>query len=254
MRLLLDLGNTRLKWALQERPGATWAAHGAVAWDEDVAGALAAQWAGRSLPRSVYAASVLDPQREQAVAASVSAAGGGAVQWVRTPAQACGVRNAYPEPERLGVDRFLAMVAARADGLGACVLVGVGTALTLDAMDAEGRHLGGLIAPGAPLMQQALVHGTARLRVERAGAVGERADNTADAVHSGCWLAVVALVERFVATLARELGVTPAVRLGGGDAEQLAALLGQPAQCVHDSVLRGLSVWAQAQSAPTTAP
>ena len=244
MNLLLDLGNTRLKWALRDDGNDR--ASGAVGWHEDVPGTLAAAWAGHA-PRAAFAASVVDAAREALVAASVARAFGLAPRWLRTPAAACGVVNAYAEPQRLGVDRFLAMVAARADGFAPCVLAGVGTALTLDALAADGRHLGGLIAPGPRLMRESLLGATARVQADHAGRVVETADNTTDAVTSGCALAAVALIERFVARMAPRLGGTPALRLGGGDAAMLLPLLAQPAQLAHDGVLHGLAVWAAAQ-------
>lgn len=244
MRLLLDLGNTRLKWALQGPAG--WHAQGALGWDQDI-GALADAWRSLPPPASVIGASVVDAAREQQVAAQIQACFGVAVAWLRTPAAACGVRSAYAEPQRLGVDRFLTMVAAHADGLGDCVLVGVGTALTLDALTAEGRHLGGLIAPGPRLMQQALLGATAQVRPQHAGALVDAADNTADAVRSGCWQAAAALVERFVARMAPRLGGAPIVRLDGGDAGDLVPLLVLPVGIASDSVLRGLALWAQTQ-------
>ncbi|HEX8776568.1 MAG TPA: type III pantothenate kinase, partial [Rhodanobacter sp.] len=181
------------------------------------------------------------------VAASVARAFEREPHWLRTPAEACGVRNAYAEPQKLGVDRFLAMVAARTDGLAPCVLAGVGTALTLDALAADGRHLGGLIAPGPRLMQQSLLGATAQVRPAHAGVIVEAADNTADAVASGCWLAAAALIERFAARMAPVLGGAPALRLGGGDAEALLPLLATPAQLAQDGVLHGLAVWAATQ-------
>ncbi|MDE2087504.1 MAG: type III pantothenate kinase [Xanthomonadaceae bacterium] len=244
-RLLLDLGNTRLKWAL--RHGDDVSARGAVAWNENVATVLAAAWSGLPVPTAVFGASVVDAAREQLVAACVGSAFQLEPHWLRTPAEACGVRNAYAEPQRLGVDRFLAMVAARVDGLAPCVLASVGTALTLDALAADGRHLGGLIAPGPRLMQQSLLGATAQVRPTHAGAIVEAADNTADAVASGCWLAAAALVERFVSRMAPALGGAPALRIGGGDAETLLPLLAMPAQLAHDGVLHGLAAWAEAQ-------
>lgn len=244
MRLLLDLGNTRLKWVLQADD--RWTDPGALAWTDDMAATLLAAWRTVPAPHSIVAASVTDPAREAAVARCVRDRFGLDIHWLLTPAAACGVTNAYSEPERLGVDRFLAMVAARADGLGACVLVGVGTALTLDALAADGHHLGGLIAPGPQLMQQSLRDATARVRPQRAGAMVDAADNTADAVHSGCWQAAAALVERFAARMTPRLGGDPVLSLSGGDARQLAALLALPARCTGDSVLRGLAVWAHA--------
>jgi len=246
MRLLLDLGNTRLKWALEDAD--RWFAQGAAAWNDGL-DLLATAW--RALPKaaSVFGASVVDDAREQAVATQVQALFGLPVDWLRTPASACGVRNAYPEPGRLGVDRFLAMVAAHAAGAGDCVLVGVGTALTLDALAADGRHLGGLIAPGPRLMQQALLGATALVRPCSDGVLVDAADNTSDAVVSGCWQAAAALVERFVTRMEPRLGASPCVRLDGGDAASLASLLGLPATMVEHGVLHGLAVWAQSGSA-----
>ena len=246
MRLLLDLGNTRLKWAL--RDGSGWPAQGAVSWNEDVVLALHEAWRGLPVPQDVFGASVVDGGREAQVAAVVSACFARVTEWLRTPAEACGVRNAYPEPSRLGVDRFLAMVAAHADGLSPCVLAGVGTALTLDALTADGHHLGGLIAPGPQLMQQSLLGATARVLVERPGKVLEAADNTPDAVASGCWHAAAALIERFVAHMSPSLGGSPQLILGGGDAEALLPLVAVPARLSPDSVLRGLAVWSDAHS------
>jgi len=242
MNLLLDLGNTRLKWALSD--GGGWLARGAVAWDEDVSAVLSAAWRGLPVPRRVLGASVVDEARETQVAMQATALFGRRVAWLRTPAEACGVRNAYAEPQRLGVDRFLGMVAARAAGDAPCVLAGIGTALTLDALAADGRHLGGLIAPGPRLMQQSLLGATAKVRPERPGRVLDAADNTADAVASGCWLAAVALIERFVARMADRLGGSPRLILHGGDAVELIPLVSLPARQVVDGVLRGLAVWA----------
>jgi type III pantothenate kinase len=252
MRLLLDMGNTRLKWALQGDSPA-WLARGAMEWPEEVAvHGLSEAWMDLPRPAAVFAASVVDSEREAAVAAVVEQLYGCAPIWLRTPATACGVRNAYAEPHRLGVDRFLAMVVARAEGMAPCVLASAGTALTLDALAADGQHLGGLIAPGARLMQQSLVGATARVRPEQSGQIVDLADNTADAVTSGCWQALAALVERFAARAAHRLGASPLLILDGGDAERLLPLLSLPARMSVDGVLRGLALWADTQMAPSS--
>ncbi len=252
MRLLLDMGNTRLKWALQ-CSSPEWLARGAMEWQEtDAAHGLTEAWMDLPRPVAVFAASVVDSEREAVVAAVVEQLYGDAPIWLRTPATACGVRNAYAEPHRLGVDRFLAMVAAKAEGLAPCVVVSAGTALTLDALAADGQHLGGLIAPGARLMQQSLLGATARVRPEQVGQILDLADNTADAVTSGCWHALAALVERFAARTAPRLGASPRLILDGGDAGQLLSLLSLPAQMGSDGVLRGLAVWADMQLAESS--
>lgn len=251
MRLLLDMGNTRLKWALQMQPQG-WLSRGAVDWQDDVGETLAAAWASLPVPDLVVAASVVDQPREALLTALSERLFGRIPVWLRTPASACGVRNAYAEPHRLGVDRFLAMVAALANHQAPCVLAGVGTALTLDALAADGTHIGGLIAPGPQLMQQSLRTGTAQVRPERAGDILDWADNTADAVASGCWHAAAALIERFVARVTPRLGATPRVILGGGDAEPLLPLLSFPAELNHGGVLGGLSIWASQYQAAST--
>jgi len=248
MRLLLDLGNTRMKWALMLQPDG-WLTQGALDWQENFAPALEAALGGLPMPEMIVAASVVDDARETQIGDVMSHLFGREPIWLRTPAVACGVHNAYPEPQRLGVDRFLAMVAAYADGYAPCVVASAGTALTLDALAADGRHLGGLIAPGPLLMQRSLLDATARVRLERAGEILELADNTADAVVSGCWQAAAALIERFAARVAPSLGGLPTLILGGGDAAELQPLLTLPVQMTRDGVLRGLAVWANTQAA-----
>jgi type III pantothenate kinase len=246
MILLLDLGNTRLKFALLD--GDAFVHRGAFGWDADIAHELATLWAGWPQPTRIVGASVVDTARETAVAVAAGNAFGHAPVWVRTPAEACGVINAYAEPQRLGVDRFLAMVDAFAAGRAPCVLASVGTALTLDALDAEGRHLGGWIAPGPLLMQQSVLGATVQVRPGQAGSIRDLADNTADGLASGCWQACAALVDRFTERSAALLGGSPTVTLGGGDATVLAPLLQREVLLVPDTVLRGLAVWAKAHT------
>ncbi len=247
MRLLLDLGNTRLKWSLMLQPSG-WLSQGALDWQDGFELALTSALTGLPMPEMIVAASVVDAVREAQVAQVVSHLFERQPIWLRTPASACGVRNAYAEPQRLGVDRFLAMVAAYADGFAPCVVASAGTALTLDALAADGHHLGGLIAPGPLLMQRSLIDATARIRPERLGDVLELADNTADAVVSGCWQAAAALIERFATRMAPTLGGLPTLILGGGDAAELQPLLTLPVQMTRNGVLRGLAVWANTQA------
>ena len=248
MNLLLDLGNSRIKWALAGSSAES--AGGACAWGDGMADILGRAWRTSETPERVLAASVVDAAREGAVAEAVASRFGRAVQWVRTPATGCGVRNAYAAPAALGVDRFLAMVAALDMGCAPCVLAGCGTALTLDALAADGRHLGGLIAPGPLLMQQSVLDATVRVQAGAGARIVEAADNTGDALVSGCWQAAAALVERFAARMAGTLGSAPRLLLGGGDAETLATLLERPPELLPDAVLRGLSVWARTQPFP----
>ncbi len=243
----MDLGNTRLKWAFAER-AADCRQAGAATWNDDIRSALVGAGPETSGPHAVWAASVVDDAREETVAAAVRECFGVPVNWVRTPREACGVRNAYAQPETLGVDRFLSMVAAYADGRAPCVLVSCGTALVLDALAADGRHLGGLIAPGATLMQQSVLGATAKVRPQSPGQLTDVATSTGDAVVSGCWQACAALVDRFIERMAGQLGASPQALLGGGGAPVLRNLLHHDVTMYPDAVLKGLAAWANAAS------
>jgi len=153
MNLLLDLGNTRLKWAWHD--GVTLHARGAVAHAEPgwAQAFGAAVHAGPAPSRAWLAAVGADAHVaviEQVLRRVHPAC---ALVRVHSPAAGAGVVNAYSDPQRLGVDRFLALVGARGRAPTAALVAGCGTALAIDAIDAEGRHLGGVIAPGETIMQ-----------------------------------------------------------------------------------------------------
>ena len=160
------------------------------------------------------------------------------------------VRLAYPEPQRMGVDRFLALLGARALG-GEALVVGVGTALTVDLLDADGRHHGGRIAASPTLMRQALHQRAAQLP-ETGGRYREFADDTDDALASGCDGAAVALVERSLEQAALRLGRRPALLLHGGGGEDLLPWLPQ-ARWQPALVLEGLARWARVVEAEVVA-
>lgn len=241
MKLLVDAGNSRLKWAWWD---------GAVL--EGVSAApnagmeFSALWKNGQKADSVWIASVASAAVNAALAAAVRDRFGIEPVFATTRAQACGVRIAYAKPENLGVDRFLGLIAARAQTQGAVVIAGCGTALTLDALAAEGAHLGGLIAAGPQLAQGALRGGTARLAPVPAGRVVEIADNSADAIESGTWLSAAALAGRFLDQTARRLNSTPALIVTGGGAAKLSALLDVPHRIDAELVLRGLARLADA--------
>ncbi len=235
--LLVDLGNTRLKWAWWDGtsllPGAP------VDHAQPLRPQLERVWAGLPRGARTLIASVARDRLEAELAQTVCDRGS-EPEFVRSRAAACGVTSAYAEPEKLGVDRFLGLVALHATVPGPTVLAGVGTALTLDALAADGTHLGGLIAPSPTLMQQALLGATARLVADSRETIEPFAAATGSAVRSGCWLAATALIERFHAETAGRLGGRPALVLAGGGAAALLPLLRVPARLEADLVLRGL--------------
>ena len=149
------------------------------------------------------------------------------------------LRIAYAEPAHLGVDRFLAMLGLC--GSGSALVVGVGTALTLDLLDGEGRHRGGRIAPSPQLMREALNARAAQLPAT-GGDYAEFADDTHHALASGCDGAALALVERSLHAAQALLGAAPVLHLHGGGAQALRARL--PAHAwAPDAVLQGLARW-----------
>ena len=242
MKLLIDFGNTRLKWALvvdgQVRPGGV-VAHAGV----PLVAALRREWAELAGIDAVFVASVVSFAREAELEAFVRERFACGAHCVRSPAAALGIRNAYAEPHRLGVDRFLALAAAHARKPRLQVLVSAGTALTVDAIDAHGEHLGGLIVASPQQMRHALVAATARVEV-LGGHLRELPRSTADAVVSGSLYAAAGAIDRFRASVQRRDGASPALLLGGGGGDELEELLA-PVERVHDLVLHGLALWAQ---------
>lgn len=164
------------------------------------------------------------------------------IELARTQAAFAGLRVAYAEPARLGVDRFLAMLGARGRTAGAVLVCGVGTATTIDLVDAAGQHVGGRIAPSPRLMREALHARAAQLPVD-GGAWRDWATDTDDALESGCTGAAAALVQAAQADATARLGEAPTLVLHGGGAEALRPHL-PGAQWWPSLVLDGLARWA----------
>lgn len=243
-RWLFDLGNTRLKCARMQSDGRIGAVLALGHGQGDLIQGMAAQ-----LPRaglSACLASVAAPALTAAVL-EVLQARFRVVSLARTQAELAGLRVAYAEPARLGVDRFLAMLGARTHGDGPWLVAGVGTALTIDVIAADGRHVGGRIAPSPQLMRQALHRAAVQLPTD-GGVFVEFASDTPDALASGCDGAAVALIERSLAQAGAQLGQTPTLLLHGGGIETLLPLLPQ-ARRIDGLVLEGLAVWSAAPAA-----
>jgi type III pantothenate kinase len=241
MKLLVDAGNSRLKWAWWDG-----AALDGVSATANAEMDFSALWKNEQSADAAWIASVAATAANAALAAAVRERFGIEPVFVATRAQACGVRVAYARPADLGVDRFLGLIAAHARSR-AAVIASCGTALTLDALAADGTHLGGLIAAGPGLAQDALRGGTARLAAVPTGNVVEIADNSADAIESGTWLSAAALIERFLAGAAHRLHGAPMLILTGGGALKLSALIQAPHLIDAELVLRGLALLADAR-------
>lgn len=243
---LFDLGNSRLKFApLHEggRIGEVVAiAHGstsfAAGWDVALPPRIDAAHVASVAPTALRV-ELLDALSRRCPRISLACT---------RPAFA-GVRIAYAQPHRLGVDRFLCLLAAHARGEGSWLVVGVGTALTIDLLAADGRHHGGRIAPSPALMRAAL-HRRAPHLPETGGDYTdgdyrEFADDTDSALASGCVGAALGLIERSRHMAAAMLGTMPQLLLHGGGAPVLLPKL-PDAISAPGLVLEGLAEWARA--------
>jgi len=170
------------------------------------------------------------------------------VQWVKASSHACGVRNQYTVPEQLGVDRWAMLIAARALTQADCVVVALGTALTVDMLAQDGRFLGGVIAPGMQLMRAALAQGTDAV-APPPGQVTPFPNNTADAVQTGLVYAALGVIEKTLAKFEAQCQQPVSCILTGGGADWIAPYLNRPFQVVDNLVLEGLRLLAQQEKA-----
>lgn len=233
MRLLVDAGNTRIKWALTR--GDKWLEVGELSTAE-------AATLSRRLARGAEITEVWCSNVAGDMVAEGLSRGEWAARWhfVSAGVRQCGVHNGYESPERLGSDRWAALIAAWHLVGGSCLVVGCGTATTVDALSDRGEFLGGLILPGLDLMRSSLCGATARLRSETGHCVAFPR-NTADAVWSGAVLATCGAIRSQHELLAAQVGSSALpVVLGGGAAEYLCGQLNLPLRLVDNPVLQGL--------------
>jgi len=253
MQALVDIGNTRIKWALYD--GKRLGQHGN-AVHRDVRDA-ALQTFARILPREVtrlVVANVAGDEMAQGLRAVIGSRA--VVEFIATSAERFGVRCAYAEPQRLGVDRWLAVLAAHAQAAGAACVIDSGTAVTFDAVAADGAHLGGLILPGARLLAAALDRNTSNIGATPVPAAAPKGlallgRDTATAVGYGAMLALAAALDRAVRTVAAAVGSAPRVYLTGGDAATLRDWLETKVEPRADLVLEGLALFAAEHASQT---
>ena len=240
MLLLVDAGNTRVKWALardEAAPG-DWISTGA-ALHADL-DAASANWQGQDVTRAIVS-NVAGPDLRARLAGLIGPVD---TEWFASGASRAGLVNGYREPERLGCDRFAAAIGARALAPGQALVVATcGTATTIDAVSADGRFVGGMILPGLALMAGALARNTAQLPQALPGATPPPlfADNTHDAIVSGCLSAQAGAIERAVASHSQgmEQGMAACI-VSGGAAPYVAPALKLAHRMVDNIVLVGL--------------
>ncbi len=241
MKLLaIDAGNTRVKWALHD--GESWAEKGSAPTQEVRSHGLTL-----AIPhvQHIVVSNVAGDQVREALVSFANLAGA-PMQVIESLASACGITNAYREPQRLGTDRWAALVGARHlfPGHEPTLVILAGTALTVDAIDASGQHLGGIIVPGESLMQTALTQGTAQLR-EDLGAAPPFPASTAEAISRGVMDALAGAIERFRQRTVEHCGDAPTPIGQGGALAALIPNLPFPV-AIHDNLIfEGLRALAQ---------
>ncbi|UDF35710.1 UNVERIFIED_ORG: type III pantothenate kinase [Shinella sp. XGS7] len=243
--LAIDIGNTRLKWALyaSPQPGAALLAHGAE-FLENIERLAERAWQGLpQAPHSMLGCNVAGDAVRRRVEEQLEL-WDIEPRWVVSAAQGGGISNGYDHPGRLGTDRFVAQIGARHHVLArgparAALVVMVGTAVTVDAVDAQGRFLGGLILPGHGIMLRALEGGTAGLRVPT-GEVREFPTNTSDALTSGGNYAITGAIERMHRHLARRAGHEPLTLMTGGAGWKVSPALDIPHELIETLIFDGI--------------
>lgn len=247
-KLLIDIGNTNLKWCwlegdvlseLQSEPHQ----QGASPYFPQRC------WVDAKRPDAVFVANVSTPLLNQQINSWIQE------NWTLTPsflvseAESFGVRNAYGSPEQLGVDRWLTLIAVHSRYSVPACIVDSGTAITIDVIKEDGQHLGGLILPGFELMRGALLKNTHIPRVKQIKSTSDLLGrDTESAVASACLNSAAALVERVLHSATEKLGTQPIVLLTGSDAALLQSALTIPTQLQWDLVMSGLSVVATGQN------
>jgi type III pantothenate kinase len=252
--LAIDIGNTRLKWAQYESatPGARLLAHGAEFLDniDKLADGI---WSALSPPSSMLGCVVAGEAVKRRVEEQLELWDIDP-QWVVASADEAGLHNDYDHPTRLGADRWVAMIGAwhrmlaRESQRPRPVVVSmVGTAVTIEAIDARGHFLGGLILPGHGIMLRALESGTAGLHVPT-GEVRDFPTNTSDALTSGGTFAIAGAMEHMVNRLRAHCGAEPLCFMTGGAGWKMAPSLSVPFELVDNLIFDGLLRMAHARA------
>jgi type III pantothenate kinase len=252
--LALDVGNTRLKWAQYDAPavGAKLLAQGAV-FLENIDRLAEDEWSALPPPSRILGCVVAGDAIKRRLAEQMDL-WDVAPLWVVSSRHEAGLSNGYDHPARLGADRWVAMIGAyhRLLARGSrkpCVVVMVGTAVTVEAIDASGKFLGGIILPGHGIMLRALESGTAGLHVPT-GDVRDFPTNTSDALTSGGTFAIAGAVQRMVENVTRHCGETPECIMTGGAGWKMAPSLSVKFELVDSLIFDGLLEIAARRFAP----
>ena len=244
MMLLLDVGNTTVKWIVREHQRMGVAGRFQHRGEDFSALALAA-WRDLPAPEKIVVSNVAGSVIDATLSSWLQAHWGLEPVFVHAVEKASGVTNAYPRPADLGADRWAALIGAHASAAGAVCIVDCGTAVTLDFLAADGDHQGGVILPGVAMLERMLLNNTSDIRLSGGPQFARLfARGTGDAVHGGAVYMVTAAIDRIVADMGVAAGDRPEVIITGGDAGQIQSLLSCSTRHDPDLVLKGLAILA----------
>ncbi len=242
MELLIDVGNSRIKWAYAHKGRLE--CHGSAEHKENIPAEAASAWLNASPPEHVIAANVAGAGYAKQLSAWVQRQWQLRVDFITL--DPFRLELAYAEPERLGVDRWLALVAARQLVSGTVAVIDAGTAVTLDMVSAEGKHLGGIILPGLELMSMSLQQKASGIRAGVGGSVFDQSSllgkDTRSCIEKGSLYAVTGAVEHVLKRFRAQVGEVQSVIICGGNGEQLKAELNIRCQFIPDLILQGMQI------------
>ncbi|MES9851602.1 MAG: type III pantothenate kinase [Candidatus Thiodiazotropha sp. L084R] len=239
MKLFVDIGNTAIKWA-SEKDLHSHIIHRASS--HALPEAIDLPWSEMPEPDTVHIASVRQQNIVNNLTSWISLNWRANVRISETMHQELGVKNGYTIPSQLGVDRWLALLAARRISSRPVIVVDLGSATTIDGLDGEGRHLGGIIIPGLQLYAKCLDLNT-DLSIDNSNLnLNDFATDTATGVQSGAMLSHLCMVERSLLRLMELFGGSAECILTGGNAHQLSEYLTIAHQVVPDLVIQGLAL------------
>lgn len=241
MQLYIDQGNTALKWQLVDQ--GVLLNRGRVENTLDLNDALSEVSACRL--GDIFVASVVAPAFSEELKAWAKQHKKPAPTFFISSRSACGVTNAYEDAAQLGVDRWLALIAAHHKYAGLLCVVDSGTALTMDFLMPDGRHLGGFIVPGAALMQNSLLKNTRQIKVKEITLSTQLGRDTNEAVSFGIQQMMQLFIKGKVAAVASEQQQKVSLILAGGHAKVLSEGLLMPVNLEEDLVLQGLQLLAK---------
>ena len=254
MILVIDVGNTRLKWAWLTSTGLS-DQQAVVHRDAKPGIWTTALFESGQRPNRVLVANVAGPAMAKTLTRLTKKLFRVHIEFVTAVPEFQGLTNGYLDPSLLGADRWLGLIGAWTKARSALCVLDAGTAVKLDSVDANGQHLGGLIVPGIHLMREALMNKTSDIATaalhSTPSLAGILANNTLGAVSRGAVFALAGMADRAAEVIEQTTGIKPKLFITGGDAGMITGTMRSRGEIVPDLVLQGLAVIASRPQSPT---